>query len=430
MRNRGYLANLEAGLLADDNTGITPVVDGESVLEEISNGCEDIIPDGYTEIDGEMTVTENLADAIEEEEIIMQEVEIPMAEAGAESDFNANTIKLLAASHRRLNHMMGVDEKRGAPVSALESDVYGGYKKAFMAGLEAKEGFLKNLKARAASAWKALMETLRKWIQKASVFFDGAGRSAKKIGEVLKNKTNEAAEGKELKTSDSDKKDIAKKFGAWLALGGDLKDYGNYATMLESPVVPEAGSKLSMRTTGNSIPSDLNEKLKITAKDGYSLISLSGTTIKTLVLKPQNDSVPAKAKNFLSMVFTGVPATYSDLEITATDVNVEDAAKKVGDTILTIAQLEKFVEVTEKLSKSLKTKANENYAAADSYPKAIKALKDDEVSKGAALDKVSKVAMRCALENVAAYMTAMKTMMWYASVYAKRYADVKKAEKK
>ena len=422
---KGYLQQLEAGLLNDGESIGAEVIGGESMLEEIAAGNEDIIPDGYTEIDGEMTVVENLTRAVEEEEVIMEEVELPMVEAGAESDFNANVLKMLAASNRRLNNMMGVDEKRGAPVAALESDVYGGYKKAFVAGLEAKEGFLKNLKAKAATAWKSLMETLRKWIQKASIFFDGAGRSAKKIGEILKNKTNEAAEGKELKTSDSDKKDIAKKFGAWLALGGDLKDYGNYATMLESPVVPEAGSKLSMRTTGNSIPSDLNEKLKITAKDGYSLISLSGTTVKTLVLKPQNDSTPAKAKNFLSMIFTGVPATYSDLEITAADVNVEDAAKKVGDTILTIAQLEKFVEITEKLSKSLKTKANENYAAADSYPKAIKALKEDEVSKGAALDKVSKVAMRIALENVAAYMTAMKTMLWFASTFAKRYEDKK-----
>ena len=89
---KGYLANLEAGLLAEDNTEVTSVVDGESVLEEISNGCEDIIPDGYTEIDGEMTVTENLTDAIEEEEAIMEEVELPMVEAGAESDFNANVL--------------------------------------------------------------------------------------------------------------------------------------------------------------------------------------------------------------------------------------------------------------------------------------------------------------------------------------------------
>ena len=423
MRNRGYLANLEAGLLADDNTEVTPVVDGESVLEEISNGCEDIIPDGYTEIDGEMTVTENLTDAIEEEEAIMEEVELPMVEAGAESDFNANTVKLLAASHRRLNTMMGVDEKRGAPVSALESDVYGGYKKAFVAGLEAKEGFLKTLKAKAAAAWKALLETLSKWIQKAVVFFNGAGKSAAKIEAVLKKKENKAAEGKDLKTTDSDKQDIAKKVGAWLMLGEKVENYTKYAEALKAPVVPSADSKLSLRTvSGVSIPSDISKALKIEKTDAYSLISVSGTTIKALALKIAAD---ANSASPLSQVFPDVNGKYSNMEITATSVSAEEAAKKVGDTVMTIPQLESFVSVTAALAKELKNSANANYTAAESYSKAIKALKEDEAKKGAALDKVSKVAMRIALEYVAAYMTAMKTMLWFASNFAKRYEDKK-----
>ena len=420
---KGYLANLEAGLLAEDNTEVTPVVDGESVLEEISNGCEDIIPDGYTEIDGEMTVTESLTDAIEEEEAIMEEVELPMVEAGAESDFNANTVKLLAASHRRLNTMMGVDEKRGAPVSALESDVYGGYKKAFVAGLEAKEGFLKTLKAKAAAAWKALLETLSKWIQKAVVFFNGAGKSAAKIEAVLKKKENKAAEGKDLKTTDSDKQDIAKKVGAWLMLGEKVENYTKYAEALKAPVVPSADSKLSLRTvSGVSIPSDISKALKIEKTDAYSLISVSGTTIKALALKIAAD---ANSASPLSQVFPDVNGKYSNMEITATSVSAEEAAKKVGDTVMTIPQLESFVSVTAALAKELKTSATANYDAAESYSKAIKALKEDEAKKGAALDKVSKVAMRIALENVAAYMTAMKTMLWFASTFAKRYEDKK-----
>ena len=423
MRNRGYLANLEAGLLADDTTGVTQVVDGESVLEEISNGCEDIIPDGYTEIDGEMTVTENLTDAIEEEEAIMEEVELPMVEAGAESDFNANTVKLLAASHRRLNSMMGVDEKRGAPVSALESDVYGGYKKAFVAGLEAKEGFLKTLKAKAAAAWKALLETLSKWIQKAVVFFNGAGKSAAKIEAVLKKKENKAAEGKDLKTTDSDKQDIAKKVGAWLMLGEKVENYTKYAEALKAPVVPAADSKLSLRTvSGVTIPSDISKALKIEKTDAYSLISVSGTTIKALALKIAAD---ANSASPLSQVFPDVNGKYSNMEITATSVSAEEAAKKVGDTVMTIPQLESFASTTAALAKELKTSATANYTAAESYSKAIKDLKEDEAKKGAALDKVSKVAMRIALENVAAYMTAMKTMLWFASTFAKRYEDKK-----
>ena len=420
---KGYLANLEAGLLAEDNTEVTSVVDGESVLEEISNGCEDIIPDGYTEIDGEMTVTENLTDAIEEEEAIMEEVELPMVEAGAESDFNANTVKLLAASHRRLNSMMGVDEKRGAPVSALESDVYGGYKKAFVAGLEAKEGFLKTLKAKAAAAWKALLETLSKWIQKAVIFFNGAGKSAAKIEAVLKKKENKAAEGKDLKTTDSDKQDIAKKVGAWLMLGEKVENYTKYAEALKAPVVPAADSKLNLRTvSGVSIPSDISKALKIEKTDAYSLISVSGTTIKALALKIAAD---ANSASPLSQVFPDVNGKYSNMEITATSVSTEEAAKKVGDTVMTIAQLESFTSVTAALAKELKTSANANYTAAESYSKAIKTLKEDEAKKGAALDKVSKVAMRIALENVAAYMTAMKTMLWFASTFAKRYEDKK-----
>ena len=75
---KGYMAQLEAGLLGDDTTTGVAVVDGDSILEEVAAGNEDVIPDGYTEIDGEMTVTENLTDAIEEEELIIEEVEKPM----------------------------------------------------------------------------------------------------------------------------------------------------------------------------------------------------------------------------------------------------------------------------------------------------------------------------------------------------------------
>ena len=65
---KGYMVHLEAGLLGEGAATEVTVVDGDSILEEVAAGNEDIIPDGYTEIDGEMTVTENLTDAIEEEE--------------------------------------------------------------------------------------------------------------------------------------------------------------------------------------------------------------------------------------------------------------------------------------------------------------------------------------------------------------------------
>jgi hypothetical protein len=61
----------------------------------------------------------------------------------------------------------------------------------------------------------------------------------------------------------------------------------------------------------------------------------------------------------------------------------------------------------------------------ESYSKAIKDLKENETTKGVALDKISRIATRCALENVSAYMSAMKTMLWASSVYGKRYAESK-----
>lgn len=420
---KGYLQQLEAGLLNDGESVGVEVIDGESILEEIAAGNEDIIPDGYTEIDGEMTVVENLADAVEEEELIMEEVELLMVEAGSENDFNANTLKLLAASNRRLNVMMGVDEKRGAPVASLESDVYGGYKKAFVAGLEAKEGFLKNLKANVAKGAKAILDTIKKWIQKAIIFFNGAASSAKKIDAILKKKSTKAPEGKDLKTTEDDKKAIAKKFAAWLVVGGKLENYDNYANMLKTPVVPKAGDKLDMRTiSGITIPADLSKSLKIEKQDSYSLLSLTGATVKTVVLKPAKDAAGASP---LSNVFPETNGKYSDIEVTSASVSVDDAAKKVGDTIPTIVQLTTLTGSTAKLAEALKTSANENYTAAESYPKAIKELKEGETSKGAALEKVSRVATRVALENIGAYMSAMKSMLWLASTYAKRYEDSK-----
>lgn len=422
MRNRGYLANLEAGLLADDNTEVTPVVDGESVLEEISNGCEDIIPDGYTEIDGEMTVTENLVDAIEEEEIIMEEVEVPMAESGAESDFNANTIKLLAASHRRLNHMMGVDEKRGAPVSALESDVYGGYKKAFMAGLEAKEGFLKNLKAKAGAAFKAILDTIRKWIQKAVIFFNGAEKSAGKLDDVLSKK--DKLKDEKDKLQESDKKALADKFGAWIALGGKVSTYPTYAKSLEQPAVPSAEKKIPLRDAGiGAMPSAVVKALALDTRDQFSILNLSGKVGKFLILKQNLKSNGGDNRvNYVDLALDA--KEISGIEVQSFKATITD--KEITDTeVPSIKELTDFAATTYALAKKLKSVANENYTAAESFSKAMKDIKEGEEAKGAALDRVSKIATRAALENVAAYMTAMKTMLWFSSSFAKRYEDKK-----
>lgn len=420
---KGLLQDLEAGLLGECGSDATEIIDGETVLEEIASGNEDIIPDDYVELDGDMKVVENISDAIEQEEVIMEEVEAPLLEEGTESDFNKATIAMLAASNMRLNNLMGVDEHRGCPVAGLQSNIHGGYKAAFQAGLEAKEGFLKNLKTKAAAGFKAMLDAIKKFIQKAVIFFNGAEKSATKIEGVLKKKTNQAPEGKDLKATDADKKDIAKKFGAWLALGGKVGDYTKYANMLKTPVVPEANKKLDLRTiSGVSIPSDVAKTLKVDAQDAYSILSLTGTTIKTVVL---GISATAKDASPLSLVFGSTNPKYSDIEVTSTTVSVDEAAKKVEDNIPSLATLQSFASDVAGLAKALKTSANENYSAAESYSKAIKDLKENETTKGVALDKISRIATRCALENVSAYMSAMKTMLWASSVYGKRYAESK-----
>ncbi len=426
MRNRGYIASLEAGLLSEDNIGDTSVVDGESVLEEISNGCEDIIPDGYTEIDGEMTVVENLADAVEEEEVIMKEVELPMVETGTESDFNANVLKMLAASNRRLNTLMGVDERRGAPVAALESDVYGGYKKAFMAGLEAKEGFLKNLKENVAKGAKAILDTIKKWIQKALVFFSGAEKSSRKLKEILDKKETKATDAK---LSDSDKQALADKFGAWIILGGTVSNYLKYASELTKPAVPEAGKKVPLRDAGiSSMPLVVSKGLELGAKDQWSILNLTGNVGKYLVMS--TDSFEGKI-----MPKTGkISLALADSEIDSIAVRSFKSstdAKDVKETeIPTLAELNKFNDLAARLAVSLKSASNENYSAAESFPKAIKALGETEAAKATALENVSKVATRCALENIGGYMSAMKTILWYVSTFAKKYPDAGKADKK
>ncbi len=426
MRNRGYIASLEAGLLSEDNIGDTSVVDGESVLEEISNGCEDIIPDGYTEIDGEMTVVENLADAVEEEEVIMEEVELPMVETGTESDFNANVLKMLAASNRRLNTLMGVDERRGAPVAALESDVYGGYKKAFMAGLEAKEGFLKNLKENVAKGAKAILDTIKKWIQKALVFFNGAEKSSRKLKEILDKKETKATDAK---LSDSDKQALADKFGAWIILGGTVSNYLKYASELTKPAVPEAGKKVPLRDAGiSSMPLVVSKGLELGAKDQWSILNLTGNVGKYLVMSTdyfEGMRGPKTGKISLALADSEIDSIAVRSFKSSTD------AKDVKETeIPTLAELNKFNDLAARLAVSLKSASNENYSAAESFPKAIKALGETEAAKATALENVSKVATRCALENIGGYMSAMKTILWYVSTFAKKYPDAGKADKK
>lgn len=422
----GLLNDLEEDLNTgncDDAGTCDTVVDGDNVLAEISAGNEDIIPDDYAQANGGMTIVENLSDAIEAEEIVIEEIEQPLLTEGTESDFNKTTLAMLAASNAKLNMLMGVTEVNGAPVAGLQSNNYGGYKATFEAGLEAKQEFLKNLKAKAAAGFKAMLETIRKFIQKALIYFNGAKTSANKISEILKKKTNNAPEGKDLKLTDSDKKDIAKRFAGWIAAGNTVESFVDYAKMLATPVVPEAGQAITVRHAGKELGDNLKKSLNIAGGDKYSLISAIGANVKCLVFKSE-----AKGKSLVDVIkeiFSSSAISFASLEVASANVNVDDASKKIGDSVFALTILEKFATETATLADQLKSKANENYDAASSYSKAIAGLKEDEKAKGETLDKISRVSTRVALENVSAYMSAMKAMLWLSSTYAKRYADSK-----
>ena len=418
---KGLLNQLDAGLLGEGcGDQDTEVLDGETVLEEIASGNEDIIPDDYVELDGDMKVVENISDAIEQEEVIMEEVETPLLEEGTESDFSKATVAMLATSNMRLNNLMGVDEDKGCPVAGLQSNVHGGYKAAFQAGLEAKEGFLKNLKTKAAAGFKAMLDAIKKFIQKAIIFFNGAKSSSDKIAKVLKGKTNATVADKKL--TEEDKKAIAAKFGAWIALGGKVSNYSNYASELLNPAVPEADKKVPLRDAKiSSMPLAVSKGLNLGTKDQWSILNLSGQSGKFLVLstgKFEGRTMPKTAQISLALAGSEIDA----IEVREFKASIE--AKDVTETeVPSIAELTKMNEQVSEMAGKLKTSANANYAAAESFAKAIAAAKEGEEDKVGALDRVSKVATRCALENVSAYMTAMKTMLWYSSTFAKKYKE-------
>lgn len=432
MRN-GLVSGLENDVLGEGLDPETGVVDGDSIIEEISAGNEDIIPDDYTEIDGGMTTVENISDAIENEEVIIEEVEKPLLTEGTESDFNKTTLMMLQASNMKLNKLLGVSEARGVPTAGLLSNVSGGYKAAFEEGLEAKEGFLKTLKAKAAAGFTAMLEAIKKFIQKALIYFNGAGKSAESLISAL-DKKKELSD-KADKLTDSDKSSIANKFGAWIAMGGKISDYEKYANELAKPAVPEASKKVPLRSAGlSTMPLAITKALGLEGKDEWSILNLTGKTAKFLVLytnykaatrdMKQNFDETKKANGISLALDAG-----DFVAIEVKSVNTSTAAKDVKETAIpSIDELMSFAKTTKKLADQLKTIANKNYDAAASFKTAIAGLKEDEASKGKALERVSQVATRAALENVGAYMSAMKTMLWFSSTFAKRYKAAEAAK--
>ncbi len=171
------------------------------------------------------------------------------------------------------------------------------------------------------------------------------------------------------------------------------------------------------------MPSAVAKALALDTRDQFSILNLSGKVGKFLILKQNLKSDGGNNRvNYVDLALDA--KEISGIEVQSFKATITD--KEITDTeVPSVKELTDFAATTYALAKKLKTVANENYTAAESFSKAMKDIKEGEEAKGAALDRVSKIATRAALENVAAYMTAMNTMLWFSSSFAKRYEDKK-----
>ena len=142
MRKMGILnkLNYQAGLLNDGASTEEVVITPDEQAELITESAENITNPEVAETEvllneivaEDEVISEELAEVQEEQEVVSE---------GLQSDFTAVTTRSMIKSIERINARYG----EGSILAAgMQSDRFGGHEDLYIAGLQAKEGFLKN----------------------------------------------------------------------------------------------------------------------------------------------------------------------------------------------------------------------------------------------------------------------------------------------
>ena len=223
MRKMGILnkLNYQAGLLNDGANAEEVVITPDEQAELITESAENITNPEVAET--EVLLNEIVAeDEMINEELAEVQEEQAVVTEGLQSDFTAVTTRSMIKSIEKINARYGA----GSILTAgMQSDRFGGHKDLYIAGLQAKEGFLKNAAKNVMALIQMFIEKIKELAKKTMIWLNNDEKTALKLVSALKSKKATLKEGVEAKLDEKEQAAIASKFGAYLAIDFKLKEY-------------------------------------------------------------------------------------------------------------------------------------------------------------------------------------------------------------
>lgn len=428
MRKVGILTklNYQAGLLSDVEVVEGVVATPEEQVEIIANSAETIVPQEAAETEALLNEIVTEDEIIEDELAEVQEEQVAVAE-GLQSDFTAVTTRSMIKSIERLNKRYGKDS---ISTAGMQSDRHGGDKALYIAGLQAKESFLKDAGKNIMALIASFVEKIKELASKVVTFLNNDKKAAESILKAIAAKNNKFKEGFNGKLTDSEKTSIGNKFGAWLALGGTLEDYPlTMSKALEGYVIPNAKFIADASIAG---PDKLKKVFTESRVELDKLIRSSSFLVKDLDTKEdQAFGISILGKNVKVL-------TVKDIEnFKAVVENVQIPEDKITDAVKAIENvpgldiLKTHAEAAKKMADRMKSRASSSWKNLESYKELIKKTSAEDASY-ASIKSAAIIANQITLADLSAYTGTQKTMIWLAATFVNKFegTDAKPEEKK
>ncbi len=406
MRKMGILnkLNYQAGLLNDGASTEEVVITPDEQAELITESAENITNPEVAETEvllneivaEDEVISEELAEVQEEQEVVAE---------GLQSDFTAVTTRSMIKSIERINARYG----EGSIVTAgMQSDRFGGHKDLYVAGLQAKENFLKSAAKNVMALINTFIEKIKELAKKVMIFLNNDKKTAEKLLAVIKNKTDKLKDGVDEKLSDDEKKKISDKFEGWLLLEGNLDEY---------PRVMKNALAINL---------ELDVKAIEEGKEGSHLKSYRQDLDKRLAgsaaLQKSFEEIKDKNAFVISVygriikVLTELEGKYEVKTFLASLIFASQRPTKVPS----LETIEEYAKTASEMANSLKSKADSAWKNLDEFKKAL-AFKSEEDSTFASLKNAAIVASQMTLADLSGYTGVQKSMIWYAGAFVNKY---------
>ena len=414
MRKMGILnkLNYQAGLLNDGAATEEVVITPDEQAELITESAENITNPEVAETEvllneivaEDEVISEELAEVQEEQEVVAE---------GLQSDFTAVTTRSMIKSIERINARYG----EGSILTAgMQSDRFGGHKDLYVAGLQAKENFLKNAAKNVWALIQTMIQKIKELITKGTVWLNNDAKKAEKLLKVVKEKKATLKEGVTELTED-EQKSIASKFAAWLSTDSKLEEYTNFSDKglrpLEARIKVDAdGVDAAIEVVMKDV-ADINKTIKknkdVAADDNYTtVISVVGSTIKYIATDPEKGT----------------------MKMSTVTVSPDSVIEKVGKKIPALDLLHDFATQAVILSKEFKNTANQSLKAMEDVKKLLSNVQEGE---GFAIRKSFAItASQSHLATIDGYVATQRSMIWLAGTFINKYEgpDAKAEDKK